>query len=584
MLLPLTISFDFCAIGISLWLALYLLGRGYPSRITLRAVIVLLALSGFFLGAFFNIYHQVPGSASLRAALLVIVLATWYSLTIQLLPQRFQTEQRYVNAGLYAAAVIVIIILLSTRGAFVEEQGNNLWVAHMGISLPFILYGVFQILASVGILYNLLSDPKIGLSAQGKSFLVASLLPIGAVGYGVIALALPVSMPRLIQDVLIFSGVFLMGYCVARYQTLVERRTTLQDFPLSGLVVLGFSAGYALLVWRLGYDPEVVALVMVLVIITLSIYDLVREFLERQRYRHESAFRSQLRQLEHLEGTPDAMTKSLQEGLELLCQTIEAGGGWIAELQANGYVVTATHHSLAIGSRLSAEIITGEDVFQPDDPSLINTAWIAAAIASENLMALVGVNPPRNKLSYSVDDLDLLVEVADRVATILSLFKLRSDKREQIRQLVSDAQSEVRDLRSSTDALMTTLASNPDPAFISLVEDALRHLSDYVTLGQLPLADRVGVSGENHIERGRSLHEIIVQSIKALHPAGPHPHEPLPREWFNYVVLYDAYVECVTNHEIMARLYISEGTFNRTRRNALRGLARLLLEKKRGNG
>ena len=33
------------------------------------------------------------------------------------------------------------------------------------------------------------------------------------------------------------------------------------------------------------------------------------------------------------------------------------------------------------------------------------------------------------------------------------------------------------------------------------------------------------------------------------------------------------------NREIMARLYISEGTFNRTRRNALKGLARLLIEK-----
>jgi DNA-binding CsgD family transcriptional regulator len=39
------------------------------------------------------------------------------------------------------------------------------------------------------------------------------------------------------------------------------------------------------------------------------------------------------------------------------------------------------------------------------------------------------------------------------------------------------------------------------------------------------------------------------------------------------------YVEGVQNREIMARLYISEGTFNRTRRNAIRGLARLLVEK-----
>lgn len=580
MLLSLTLWFDFIAISISLWLAFYLLGRGFPSRITLRAVIVLLALSGFFLSAFFNIFHQVSGTASLRAVLLVIVLATWYSLTVQLLPERNQKKQRPASVGLYVAAVIVIGTLLSTRSAFVEEQGNALWVAHMGLSLPFVLYGVFQLFASAGILYNLLSGPKIGLSAQGSYFFIASLLPIGAVGYGVMALAFPAPMPRLIQDSLVFSGVFLLGYSVARHQTLVERRTTLQDFPISALALLGLSAVYALLAWRLGYDPEIVALVMALAIVTHSIYDLVREFLERQRYRYESAFRRQLRQLENLENTPDALTESLQEGLELLCQTIDASSGWIAVRQAEGFLITASHRSLAVGSRLKVKPGTSEDPFQPVDPQLSNIAWIAPAFAAETQVALVAVSPPQARLHYSADDLDLLAEVADRVGTIVSLDNLRPDKRDQIRQLVSEAQSETTDLRSSTDALIATLVSNPDPNLIGMVEEALRHLSDYITLGQLPLAGWAGVTGANHIERGRNLQQLLIQSIEALHPAGKRPPEPLPREWYNYVVLYDAYVECVPNREIMARLYISEGTFNRTRRNALRGLARLLLEKK----
>jgi hypothetical protein len=44
--------------------------------------------------------------------------------------------------------------------------------------------------------------------------------------------------------------------------------------------------------------------------------------------------------------------------------------------------------------------------------------------------------------------------------------------------------------------------------------------------------------------------------------------------------LYDAYVEDAPNREIMARLYISEGTFNRVRRKALRAAARSLWEMK----
>jgi DNA-binding CsgD family transcriptional regulator len=53
--------------------------------------------------------------------------------------------------------------------------------------------------------------------------------------------------------------------------------------------------------------------------------------------------------------------------------------------------------------------------------------------------------------------------------------------------------------------------------------------------------------------------------------------------WYSYIVLHDAYVEGVPNREIMARLYISEGTFNRTRRIALRALARLLIEEGRAS-
>jgi DNA-directed RNA polymerase specialized sigma24 family protein len=42
--------------------------------------------------------------------------------------------------------------------------------------------------------------------------------------------------------------------------------------------------------------------------------------------------------------------------------------------------------------------------------------------------------------------------------------------------------------------------------------------------------------------------------------------------------LHDAYIDEVSNREIMMRLYISEGTFNRTRRSAVRALARALGE------
>jgi hypothetical protein len=89
----------------------------------------------------------------------------------------------------------------------------------------------------------------------------------------------------------------------------------------------------------------------------------------------------------------------------------------------------------------------------------------------------------------------------------------------------------------------------------------------------------MGIDAETHVERGKELQQLLMDSIELLRPGEKRPPEPLPRIWYNHAVLYDAYVEGVQNREIMARLYISEGTFNRTRRNAIRGLARVLIEK-----
>jgi hypothetical protein len=134
-------------------------------------------------------------------------------------------------------------------------------------------------------------------------------------------------------------------------------------------------------------------------------------------------------------------------------------------------------------------------------------------------------------------------------------------------------------LNSAAEDLLDSISADTDVDFVKMVEEALRHLPDTITLGQSPLAVMLGMNSDTHIERGKELQQILMDSIELLKPAEERPPEPLPRIWYNHAVLYDAYVEGVQNREIMARLYISEGTFNRTRRNAIRGLARSLVEK-----
>ena len=54
-------------------------------------------------------------------------------------------------------------------------------------------------------------------------------------------------LPRIIPDLLIFSGIFLLGISVARHQTMIERHTTIQDFPVSLLTIFCLVGFYVLL-------------------------------------------------------------------------------------------------------------------------------------------------------------------------------------------------------------------------------------------------------------------------------------------------------------------------------------------------
>jgi hypothetical protein len=106
-------------------------------------------------------------------------------------------------------------------------------------------------------------------------------------------------------------------------------------------------------------------------------------------------------------------------------------------------------------------------------------------------------------------------------------------------------------------------------------------------LAELPLAETNLVRQRNkenssYIDAGKAVHELLCEALEQLRPPGAEEkrhigHAP-PREWYPYIILRDAYVVSLPNREIMDRLYISEGTFNRTRRSAIRGLTRLLIE------
>jgi hypothetical protein len=146
------------------------------------------------------------------------------------------------------------------------------------------------------------------------------------------------------------------------------------------------------------------------------------------------------------------------------------------------------------------------------------------------------------------------------------------------------------DLLHTKDSLDMDSFAN-DEAMIPLVENALRHLHDRSYLGQHQLAQLQIVKQRGrqssdapclstHVSLGHELRSLLVEVIGQLRPTGELPTgASIPqREWHPYIILHSHYVQRELTREIMARLYISEGTYNRTRRSALRTVAKALVE------
>jgi hypothetical protein len=220
----------------------------------------------------------------------------------------------------------------------------------------------------------------------------------------------------------------------------------------------------------------------------------------------------------------------------------------------------------------------GEDLFEVDAGTPEGLRWSAPCTWQGETLALVAVGPRRSGGVYNEGDLDLLAEFADQVALLLHLQNLQTAHGDRLSRLAVEYQANEVLLQTGGEAIRDKIKRRPDKETIGWVEDGLRNLADYSHLGRSPLVEQLHIEGETHLVRGQKLRERMLEILDTLRPTGQRPTEPLPREWYSFAVLHDAYVEDVPNREVMARLYISEGTFNRTRRNAVRAVARAVQE------
>lgn len=571
MLLQLTITANLIELGLSLWFGFYLFNRGYPNRIAARVSLALAALAVFFLGAFNSHFHPAAESAALRAILLLIGMGCWHSAVFNLLPDGQKGTLRWLAYSVYALCGASIIFLLADFRAFGESDATT-YSAPMRAGLAYAVYSFTLVVTPIAMAATAWVNKRIRATKDSLYIFAASLFPLFTVAYKIVSeLTNPQIMPRLIQDGLFFAGVFSMGVAVARHQSLLERRTILQEFPVTTLFVFLASVSYGTIAWVVGLPFSAMGNVVAAMVASFGLYDFIRETLDRRRSRERESFRRKLRAVDN--ASEDKLRKMLQDGLDLLCQTLRAASGVVA-VQAQGKArVLASRHSVEVGSELLLETKEAEGQYRCEG-RIPNIQWVSFVFEGQKQIALVGIGASQAKAEYSSGDLELLDEFASHVGTIVSLANLVME--EQVSGAAGTSQGE--QINSAAETMMRILNEPQETELIPSVEEALRKFSNLLALGQSSLAEALGVEADTQIERGKRVQEILRRAVEALRPAAARPVDVIPPVWYAYIILHDAYLEGARNRDVMARLYISEGTFNRTRRLALRGAARWIIE------
>ena len=571
----LTLLTNFLCMAFALWFAIYLLARSQANQLTFRAVIALIALAFYYNGAIIALVNPTANIDQLRSITVIIALVATHDLTFYLLPVNQQKRRYWFAWGFILLSIIIVILhFLVPPGRFCDPRFN----CPVEIVTPMFVLDLFKFLLFVGIIYNLWQLTMGNGLFEHRTFYLALFLAVSTVGFHAIGTIFQITYPRFITNVMVLVALTLLAYSVTKHQTLVARRTTVFDLPVTLLTIALILAIYLFVGWRIGLPVTALLLLAVLAIFTHSSYDFVREFLDRLFRLQERLMRRELHDIAQDATQNKSLIHYLRRALAILCNNLRASSGFIAVRQLDRFEVVASLHSIAVGTQFPPREIILEEITQPTNALSNNASWLAPVYAGGEQLAVIGIGERKDQSSYSQEELYQLEDFADEMGLVIKAnLQTGSGVMEAVDVGASGLLlSETGEIE--TKDLLSTFTLKLDPEYVKAIEDGFRNIHDYSYLGSSSLVELFGIKGEDHIERGKQVHQKLVQILEKLRPAGKPPVEPLPQEWHDYTILHEAYIEDIPAREIMARLYISEGTYYRTRRKALRGIARALLE------
>jgi GAF domain-containing protein len=441
------------------------------------------------------------------------------------------------------------------------------------------------------------------LGAVLLTFLGGAYLALG------ISLSLP--LPSFPGDLAVGIAAVTVGYLVARHHARVQGVNVQRDLLYIALVVGSLTIFYVVVaeILYLGghiFSPLTLILIILVAISSLMLYDGLRTAVDRLFYREQfQQLRANLRGLAREASIGQALPDRLQAILSALCRVYSIKGGCIALREGDAFVCQASQMAVPVGQALAAPVVTAAEIVElprpvrdaPDADAPEGMVLLVPLYDGEDQIGALLLGAKESGRPYGEADWMLFEDLADQLVAVIQSTRLQEEHAQAISEMVSQFREREHVLQRQTQQMLAGHEEGAGPAgeetgdaqFVPLVEDALRQLHDFSYLGEHALAQLAVVDWElarrdheflTHIDRGKALSEVLVRAVGKLRPGGPEParHSVPPREWQPYVILYDAYVLGELNRDIMSRLYVGEGTFNRTRRRAIRAVARALQE------
>jgi parallel beta-helix repeat protein len=573
---------SFVGLASTIWLGLYLVGQPRRRPVSWLTALTLWSVAGVFLEGFmgFNqpavgfvqqireLFGFWPGVNEVLSRLLVLgwvskfAVVFWYHATYLMRPGGMTRRRK---------ALLVVGYGLSSTAAMIQILRPE-WLATTGALVP--IFAASLMIFTALCLVNLVEAVRGARSEiELRQFVLLVAATILASLSGLVFVVgewFGRPFPPSARTALLWLAVVLLGYGVANYSAIVEGRTIRRQFNYSlvavGLVTLLYIVVSYLSSVSFGVRTAVFAFVILLAVVTHSLLGNARAL-------------GPLRRFPSSVGEGDRLEERLSIALDYLCTTIRASYGLVLLVSDHTVQLAASYHwSRSKDIALTAESLAPDDILPLEPgtfpPPLEGAALLAPLYLDTEHVGAVLLGHPVNGTRYAPDEVDLTGYATDRIVEIIRAKRLEDEALLQIGQ-VPQVVSPLSGLTEGEPSIAT-------------VENALRRMHDLAYLGSCPLAQlravraRVPPASATHVDLGRAVHQVLVKAIEKLKPEGQRPTLPSPREWHHYMVLHEAYVTDRPNRDVMAELYISEGTFNRRRREAIEAVTRILREQEEG--